>query len=970
MLSAIALLRWLGQEWGLYGHTVGVVLLTAAAIVVIAGLMWHFAAWLDRNETTREDAEEALRHSSRHFELSSDMLCTAGFDGVFRELNAAWTTTLGWSRDELRSRPYVEFVHPDDRERTERETAGLSRGGITVDFVNRYATKDGGWRWIDWKSMAVAEDELIYASARDVTQRTETEAALEGSERRARQIVETAHDAFIGMDAQGAITDWNPEAERSFGWSREEALGRELAETVIPERHREGHRRGLERFLATGETRMLGKRLELSGLHRDGREFPIELTISAVETAQGHVFHAFMRDITERVGARELLSFARDEALEASRMKSMFVANVSHEIRTPMNGVIGMGELLLDTELDVTQREYAETICASGESLLTLIDDILDFSKMEAGKLELDRADFDLRETIERPCTMLAARAHEQGLELAVEIDAGVPERVFGDAARLRQVISNLVSNAIKFTSEGEVVVRASATPGEGGTTLLRIAVSDTGIGIAAEALDELFDPYSQADGSTTRRYGGTGLGLSISRQLVELMGGTVNGESEPGTGSRFWFELPLEPAALAAGGAVDEREVAGLRILVVDDNETNREILKRQLGTWRMSCDVAASARSALALLEAAAARGTPYALALLDLNMPDVDGLALAGAIRANPALRDVRLLLLSSSGARPGESAEYRCDGWLTKPVRQSRLHDEIQRVLAGDAPLMLSPAPGPRTAHAGAVARVLVVEDAPVNQLVAVRMLKRCGYMAEVAENGRVALDMLAERSFAAVLMDCQMPVLDGYETTRELRRRERGGPRTAIIAMTANSMQHEREKCLAAGMDDYLAKPLRTHTLEAALARLAAVPDPGTPASESAVAAGAAEVGPELLDTAVLADLKALGDAVVTDLRALYFDEAARHMADLAVAVERDDAQAVAHTAHKLKGGSGSMGAARVSWLVERLETTANDGDVSAACERLGEIRAVLEETRQALLDSGGGPAARAPARRK
>ena len=310
--------------------------------------------------------EAELKRSSRYFELSRDLVCTAGFDGYFKQLNPSWTEALGWTEEELRSRPFVEFVHDDDRARTEEESAGLRAGGVTIDFVNRFATKDGGWRWIEWSSMAILEEELIYASARDVTQRKVIEAALERSDHRTRQIVENAHDAFISIDARGRITGWNSQAEASFGWARGEALGRELAETIIPERLRAPHRRGLERFLATGEGPVLGRRLELIALHRDGREFPVELTISPIEMEQGYAFNAFLRDITDRRAAEQELALARDQALEAVADEVEFVANMSHEIRTPMNGVIGMTELLLDTELDESQREYAEAISRLG----------------------------------------------------------------------------------------------------------------------------------------------------------------------------------------------------------------------------------------------------------------------------------------------------------------------------------------------------------------------------------------------------------------------------------------------------------------------------------------------------------------------------------------------------------------------------------------------------------------------------
>ncbi|MGI8945711.1 MAG: PAS domain-containing protein, partial [Thermoleophilaceae bacterium] len=316
-LVVLSLARWQGQQQGLYGTKAGLVLMTLAPIFLIAGLLFYSARWLDRNEAARRSAELELRRSSRYFELSRDLACTAGLDGVFKQLNSAWTAALGWSEEELRSRPFVEFVHPDDREMTEEQTAGLTAGGVTVDFVNRFATKDGGWRWLDWKAMVVAGEGIIYASARDVTERKAAETALEVSGRQTRQILETAHDAFIAIDELGMVTDCNPQAEAIFGWTCEEMLGDELAELVIPEGHREAHRRGIAHFLTSGEGPVLGKRLELTALHRDGREFPIELTISALRTQNGYSFNAFLRDISERKAAEELVERQRRQLLEA-----------------------------------------------------------------------------------------------------------------------------------------------------------------------------------------------------------------------------------------------------------------------------------------------------------------------------------------------------------------------------------------------------------------------------------------------------------------------------------------------------------------------------------------------------------------------------------------------------------------------------------------------------------------------------
>ena len=962
LLVLIGVLRWQGERMGLYGTAVGIALTTVAALAVVVGLMFFFGLRLERGEEDRVLADDELGRSSRYFELSRDLICTAGFDGYFKQLNAAWTEALGWSEAELRSRPFVEFVHPDDREATERDSAVLSQGG-SVDLVNRYATKRGGWRWIEWRAMGLVDEGLIYASARDVTQAKQAELALEASELQTRQILETAHDAFISTDADGLITEWNTKAEASFGWSRREVIGRELAATVISEADRKAHRDGIEHFLVTGQERVLGRRRELTALHRDGSEFSIELTISPLKTKAGYTFNAFLRDITERTRAQQELALARDQALEASRLKSMFVANVSHEIRTPMNGVIGMSELLLDTELDEWQREYAETIASSGDTLLQIIDDILDFSKIEAGKLELDPTDVDLRHAVERACGMLAARAHKKGLELVVAVDPEVPALVRADAARLRQVIANLVLNAIKFTPAGEIVVRAHSTPGADGAALLRIEVSDTGIGIEHEALERLFTPFAQADSSTTRNYGGTGLGLAISRQLIELMGGSLGATSAPGEGSTFWFELALASVEREGGTLEERREIAGLRVLIVDDNATSRAILARQLSSWQMSCDVAGSAAQALERLDAAAGAGMPYPLALIDKDMPEVDGYELAHVIRQRPALSGVRLVLLSASGGAydAPEADVDGFDGLITKPVRQSRLYEELQAVIAGERPAgrhAREPAAGGKT-PGRELPQVLVVEDTPVNQAVVTRMLEKNGYEAHIAENGRKALEAMALDAYAVVLMDCQMPELDGYETTREIRRREGDGPRIPIIAMTANSMQGERERCLAAGMDDYLSKPLRNRVLKEALehwmpdATSANVP-PAATAAPHVDAAPDADAGAELLNELVIADLEGLDGDILPELLALYFDQSAEHLGELDGAIASDDADSVRKTAHKLKGSSLTLGAVHVGEVAAELEMVAKAGGLSGADAMVVRLRDALGTTRAAF----------------
>ena len=788
---------------------------------------------------------------------------------------------------------------------------------------------------------------------RDITERKQAEEALRQEKERAEQLYKVVPSAIFTVDTDNVITTFNDKASEILGYKPEEVIGKKctlFSLTPCSE--------GCRIFGEKPQCPLLNQ--ECTVRRKDGAIRIISKNADVLRDINGNVIGGIesFEDITERKKAEEQLRRAKEEAEAATRAKSEFLANMSHEIRTPMNAVIGMTGLLLGTELDDEQRDFVETIRSSGEALLEIINDILDFSKIESGKMKLENQPFDLIECVEECLDLHANHAAQKGLELGYIMDPSTPKMIKGDVTRIRQILNNLLSNAIKFTHKGEILVIVDAKKTAGKHYKVHFAVKDTGVGIPENKIGQLFQSFSQVDASITRKYGGTGLGLAISKHLVELMGGKIWVESELGKGSTFHFDIKCEAINVTSNMLENlEQYLKGKKILIVDDNETNRRIVSLQVKPWGMEPYEADSGRQALEYFH----NGQKFDIAILDMHMPEMDGLTLAREIRKLPNGNKLPMVMLTSLGLREikEDDVDNLFSAYMSKPVKQSQLLNTVLGIL-GEKVQIKKAAPKPELDPEMATRmplRILLAEDNVVNQKLAIHLLQKMGYRADVVGNGLEALEAVQRQSYDVILMDVQMPEMDGLEATRRIRAMFNDPKHPHIIAMTALAMEGDQERCLNAGMNDYVSKPIRIEELTRALENAGV---------EISLKAGSTTMKEEkvkqekTIDPEVLNELRetvgAGDEEMFNELLSIYLDDAPNLIAEMEKAFEIKDQEKLTRASHTLKSSSATIGAMALSTLCKEVELASRNGELDALGEKIEHIKQEFEQVKKALKD--------------
>jgi two-component system sensor histidine kinase/response regulator len=929
--------------------------------------------------TERKRAEEILRQSENKYRELIENLPQKIFlkdkNSIYVSCNENYARDLKIKPDEIPGKTDYDFYPRELAEKYCADDQRIMKLGNTEDIEERYIQNEREF-WVHTVKTPIKDEKGncigLLGIFWDITERKKAEEKLRESEERYRDLFDNASDLIQSADEIGKFVYVNKKWKEVLGYSDEEI--KKLNLTDILRKDQVPHCMGLFKKVVSGETL---DNVEVVFVTKGGREIFASGFVSPwMKDGKFVATRAIFRDVTEHKRAEENLKKAKEEAEEANRLKSEFLANMSHEIRTPMNAIIGMTGITLDTPLTDEQREYLNIVKESSYSLLGLLDDILDLSKIDAGRVELETIDFDLRATVESVTDTLTSRASDKGIELACLIHHTVPPFLQGDPVRLRQILMNLGGNAVKFTEKGEVVIQVELQEETQDRATLLFSVTDTGISIPQDKQGKIFDSFTQADGSTTRKYGGTGLGLSICRRLVELMGGQIGVESKPGKGSRFWFSVTLQKQKESKETfPIAFSDIQGCRILVVDDNQTNRTILIKMLESFGCSIEAVGSGAEAIQVLKRIVQQENFFDLVLLDMHMPEMDGEETLRVIKDNPEIRDVPVVILTSIGER-GDVARLEalgCAGYMTKPIKQSQLFDTIVTVLSQKkADTKEKPMPIVTryiiTEQKYQGVRILVAEDNPMNLKLAVTLLKKAGYSVDAVENGRLAVKALKQASYDLIFMDVQMPEMDGFEATKVIREIEGESKHTPIIAMTAHAMKGDRERCLQAGMDDYISKPIEPKEMFNAVEKWTKYSDghkvtsldnksksrnlrkfPVTSAANSATRLNSVRTDDNLKEVPL--DIKAAllrfdnDKEFFKEMLQEFLDYVPKLLQTIEEAVKRRDAKLVEREAHSLKGAAGNLNAKQIVELALKLELLGRTGDLTGAEEMIENLRA-------------------------